>query len=63
MGVQRQKGESWMDYEKRMKKENPEFLRRLLADREAERDYEMRAAFGRGAVVVNVFTGKRSVVR
>jgi hypothetical protein len=41
-------------YQKRMM-ENPEFLKML----EAERQFEMSAAFGSGVQLVNIVTGKK----
>jgi len=46
-------------------RENPEEAEdfdQLLRDIEAEEDYERRTAFGEGATIVNVFTGKQHTV-
>ena len=47
--------QKWIADEEKWRKENPEGA----AEADAERDFEMRAAFGPGEDVVNVVTGKR----
>ena len=43
--------------------QNPAFRKMIEAEMALENHYEMKAAFGSGAKVVNVVTGKKTIIK